>query len=208
MSEPHLGDEGSGTERLGEVVESASNRFTAQCYRLHESPPLGAFVRVRGDESRIYAVVCSVSTEALDRGRPVMARGEDEGSEEDIYRSNPQLARLLCTRFDALIVGHGDGSEFNQYLPPLPPRIHSFVYPCASEEVRRFTSALDYLYILARSPATDRSITDEVIAACVRGASRQSEDSHRFLVEAGKALAEQLAGDPPRLNSILRRLSS
>ena len=108
--------------RVGEVVESASDRFSAQCYRLYESPPLGSFVRTeapmpsdggpRSEEgpSDIYAVVCRVSTQSIDPGRPVIARGELEESEEDIYHSNPQLARLLCTRFDAVIVGHGHDS--------------------------------------------------------------------------------------------------
>ncbi len=209
------------SQRIGEVVESASHRFVAQCYRLYQSPPLGAFVRTlipasshpspsgRGDGGEvIYAVVYSVSTQALDPGRPVIARGEDEDSEEDVYRSNPQLARLLSTRFEALIVGHGDGSAYTQHLPALPPRIHAFVYPCTPEEVKQFTGRnLDFLYLLMTSPPAGRGIADEVVAACLRQASAQVEDSRSFLVWAGKALAVHLAGDLPRLNSILRRLS-
>ena len=218
-------------QRIGEVVESASHRFRAQCYRLYESPPLGAFVRTQapyastsvspfpavgqagpenhqdaGELSHIYAVVYGVSTESLDPGRPVAARGEGEGSEEDIYRSNPQLERLLCTRFEALIVGHGDGRAINQYLPALPPRVHAFVYPCSSEEVRQFSRSLDFLYLLVNSAPAGRGTTDEVVAACLRNAGGQMEDPRGFLVEAGKALAKQLAADMPRLNAILRRL--
>ena len=208
--------------RVGEVVESASDRLTAQCYRLYESPPLGAFVRTEssladgghretgsaGEPSGIYAVVYSVSTQALDPGRPVIARGEDEDTEEDIYRSNPQIARLLCTRFEALILGHGDGVTASHYLPALPPRIHAFVYSCTPEEVARFTDkGLDFLSLLVNSSPAGRGVTDEVIAACLRRASAQLEDPRSFLVSAGKALAVQLTGDLPRLNSILRRLS-
>ena len=206
---------GTESQRVGEVVESASHRFTAQCYRLYQAPPLGAFVRTDGLSEpgagdgtfRIYAVVFGVSTGALDPGRPVYARGEEEDSEEDVYRSNPQLSRLLCTRFDALIVGHGDGGAYNQYLPAQPPRIHSFVHSCTLEEVKGATVSLDFLSLLVSSAPGDRGITDEVIAACLRQAGDRLGDPRGFLVRAGKVLAVQLAGDLPRLNSILKRLS-
>ena len=218
-----------GGQRIGEVVEAASHRFLAQCYRLYCSPPLGAFVRTQSvrtslssladgqqeeiqgwaeaDTSHVYAVVCGISTESLDAGRPVIARGEDENKDEDVYRSNPQLERLLCTRFEALIVGHNDGDTYNQYLPALPPRIHSFVYLCTSEEVSRFTRSMDFLNLLVNSVPSGQGIADEVVAACLRQAGAQMEDPGSFLVGAGKALAVQLADDTPRLNSILRRLS-
>ena len=218
-----------GGQRIGEVVEAASHRFLAQCYRLYCSPPLGAFVRTRSvrtdlspfvdgvqgaveggaeaDTSHVYAVVCGISTESLDPGRPVIARGEDENRDEDVYRSNPQLERLLCTRFEALIVGHSEGDTCVQYLPALPPRIHSFVYLCTPEEVGRFTRSLDFLSLLVNSVPSGQGIADEVVAACLRQAGAHLEDSGSFLVGAGKALAVQLADDTPRLNSILRRLS-
>ena len=196
-------------QRIGEVVEAASQQFTAQCYQLYQSPPLGAFVRTGGggEYSDIFAVVYSVSTQSLDPGRPVVARGEAEDTEEDIYRSNPQLARLLCTRFESLIVGHGDGADFNQYLPALPPRIHAFVHTCTPEDVRRFVRCLDFVSLLLHSSPVGRGMADDVASACLRQASVYLEEPRSFLVEAGKALAIQLSGDLPRLNSILKRLS-
>ena len=220
MTEPHATRERAAAHRVGEVVEAASHRLTAQCYRLYESPPLGAFVRTdanagsalgpmgEGGPSTIYAVVCGVSTEALDTGRPIIARGEDEESEEDIFRSNPQLSRLLCTRFEAIIVGHGVGTSVNHYLPALPPRIHAFVYTCTGEEIGYFTSTkLDYLNLLVNSHPSAGGIADEVISACLREASAHMDDPRDFLVQAGKVLAVHLMGDMPRLNAILKRLS-
>ena len=229
MREARLRGRFEAGQRIGEVVEAASHRILAQCYRLYCSPPLGAFVRTEsvqyplspfangrqreiereaeGETSHIYAVVYGISTESLDPGRPVIARGEYENSEEDVYRSNPQLERLLCTRFEALIVGHSDGDTCNQRLPALPPRIHSFVYLCTPEEVGQFTRSMDFLSLLANSVPSGQGITDEVIVACLRQASAHLETPRGFLVGAGKALAVQLAGDTPRLNSILRRLS-
>ena len=220
MTDGWLKDSGSARQRIAEVVESASDRFVAQCYRIYESPPLGGFVRTESPpsdvggsasgngSSSVFAVVCGIRTEALDPGRPVIARGEDEVSEEDVYRSNPQLARLLCTRFEAQIVGHGDAGAINQYLPAFPPRIHSFVYSCAREEVDRFTSKkLDFLATLVNSSPAAKGTADEIIAACLRQAAANVEEPRGFLVRAGKTLAVQLAADVPRLNSILKRLS-
>ena len=70
-----------------------------------------------------------------------------------------------------------------------------------------FTVALDFLTTLAEAPGTGGGTNDEVIAACLRHAGAQQNDSHGFLVRAGKALARNMAGDLPRLNSILKKLS-
>ena len=215
MSEVHSSKGEVVLPRIGEVVESASERFVAQCYQLYQSPSLGAFVRTDAapraggefEPSSIYAVVCGVSTQALDPGRPVVARGEEEATEEDVYRSNPQLMRLLCTRFEALIVGHSNGGAINQYLPALPPRIHAFVYLCSRDEMEGLTRSLDFLHLLVNSAPMLRGVTDEVVAACLRQSSVVHEDPRGFLVQAGKVLATQLTGDMPRLNAILRRLS-
>ena len=177
--------------------------------RPHPHPGLGQPVSHRGEDGSqgIYAVVYGIRTEPLDPSRPIVARGQEEDREEDIYRSNPQLARLMSTRLDALIVGHGDGANVHQYLPGQPPRIHAFVYSCTPEETEQFTRSLDYLNLLVNSFPAGRGMADEVIAACLRHASAQVEDSRDFLVRAARELAGQLAEDVSRLNSILRRLS-
>ncbi len=189
-------------EKIAEVVEASSTAFIAQCYQLYGAPPLGSFLRV--GEPSAYAVVYNVATGALDPGRRVYPRGAEEAREEDIYRSNPHLARLLSTQIDALIVGHADGTGARPGLPPAPPRLHAFVYPCAQAEVAAFTGGLDFLHLLVRAslPAVD-----EVIVACLRGAATCHRDEGLFLVEAGKALAGELGADMGRLNALLRRLS-
>ncbi len=60
------------TTRVGEVVRSATQSFTAQCYRLYESPPLGTLVKTTDPD--IYGVVGHISTESLYPGRPVTPR--------------------------------------------------------------------------------------------------------------------------------------
>jgi hypothetical protein len=163
-------------------------------------PSLGSLVRT-GD---IYGIVYNAETTSLEPGRKPIARGRDEATEEAIYQSSPQLTKLLRSEFTAVVVGHKDGDSLRHYLPPSPARIHSFVYLCAPEEVRKFIQAFGFLNILvnARLPVP----ADELIVAALRRMTQAHEDSHTFLVTAGKELAALLSGQYDQLKSILGRL--
>ena len=189
-------------EKIAEVVEATSAGFVGQCYELYRAPSLGAFVRV--GEPPLFAVVHNVTTGALDPGRRVIARGAEEESEAAVYDSNPQLARLLSTHVEALFVGYAGDDGLRHGLPPSPPRIHAFVYACDSDDVASFTQRFDFLRLLVRSLS---STADDTVAACLRGAAASRPEPERFLLAAGRALAQVLAGDVGRLSAILRRIS-
>ncbi len=190
------------SRRIGEVVATASTSFVAQCYTLYVCPPLGAFVRT--ESPSVFGVVSRVSTEPLDASRPILARGEAASTEDEVFRNNPQLSRLLTTRFETILTGHIEDGTCNQFLPPLPPAIHSFVYVCSAEEVCWFTGRLDFLSLLIKSGVP---VADEVAAACLRAAASAWPDRAAFLGRASKALAGELANDLPRLNSVLRKVA-
>lgn len=188
--------------KIGEVIESATAGFTAQCYQLHGPPPFGGLVMVSEGDIDIYAAVADAATTSIEPGRrPVARGGEDEG---DVFRANPQLEKLLRTEVRAVVVGHKDGGDIKQYLPPRPARIHSFVYMCQPEETAGFTRSLDYLSMLVN--AGERA--DELVAASLRHAAAAHGEPRDFLVAAGRELASLLADDTQRLNSILRRLKT
>ena len=191
-------------DRAGEIIEATTTDFTAQCYELYQSPPLGSLVKTRDEPIDLYGIVYHASTGSLEPGRRPIARGKDEASEEEIYRSSPQLLKLLKSEFKALVVGHRVGDKLYRYLPPKPARIHGFVYQCNLEEVKEFSGSFDFLNILinARLPVA----TDEILAATLRQMSQSHEDSHSFLVAAGKELAVLLSGQLNQLKAILGRL--
>ena len=193
----------NGSNRVGEVVEAATSEFVAQCYRLYQSPPLGALVRT-GGETPAFGIVRSIATQSLDPGRRTIARGEDEEKEEDVYASHPQLSRLLRTDFQAIVVGFIDGNDCLQHLPPLPPHIHSFVYQCSPEELHRFTQSLDFFPLLLNG---GRPSNDQVVAAFLSLAGGAYEDPTQFLLRSGRELALLMADQAPRLNTILKRLA-
>lgn len=193
-------------DKIGEVVEARTGQLMAQCYQLHEAPPLGAFVKTRDGDIETYGVTASAETRGIDPSRRPIARGENEESDEAIFTANPQLARLLVTQFTCIVVGHSREGRVLHYLPPQPARIHSFVRACSSEETREFTLSFGFLDILVG--ISPEFAVDEVIAACLRGASRCHHNPTDFLVSAGKHLAPLLGKEYQRLNSILKRLSS
>lgn len=193
---------GQPEARCGEVVEASTTSFRAQCYELYQAPPLGALVRV--GKPALFGVVSNIATEGLDPGRRTVARGREAETEEEVYREHPQLTRLLATYLEAVLVGHEEEQGIRHYLPPVPPRVHAFVFRCTLEEVRRFTASLDFIQPLL---SANIPTVDEVMAAFLRQASLCQENPQAFLVQAGRALAAELGGELSRLNAILRRLS-
>ena len=191
-------------EKIAEVVETSSSEFVAQCYELDGVPALGSMVKTRGKEGDIYGIVYTSATHSIEPGRRITARGQKASSDADIFKNNPQLAKLLCSDFHALVIGHRDGKAVFQYLPPSPASVYAFVYSCSPNEVKLFTQSLNFLNLLLDSKLPGS--TDEVIAAFLRYASRTHDEPEDFLVKAGKELAWLLSNDIRRLDSILKRL--
>ena len=191
-------------ERVGEVIEASTTGFVAQCYELYQSPPLGSLVKTRDLPVELYGIVYNATTTSLEPGRRPIARGKDEASEEEIYKSSPQLLKLLRSEFSALVVGHRQDGKLYHYLPPKPARIHGFVYLCSPEEIKGFSQSFDFLNILVNThlPVS----IDELVAASLRQMSQAYEDRHAFLVAAGKELAILLSGQFNQLKAILGRI--
>ena len=190
--------------RVGEVIEAGTTGFIAQCYELYQSPPLGSLVKARALSVELYGIVYQTMTASLEPGRRPIARGKNEATEEEIYRSSPQLLQLLRSEFSALVVGHRQDDKLYRYLPPQPARLHSFVYLCSPAELEEFGQSFDFLNILvnARLPVP----VEELVAACLRQVSQVYEDRRAFLVAAGRELSALLGGDFNRLKAILGRI--
>ena len=189
--------------RIGEVIETNTTVFVAQCYTLHSSPPFGSLVYTFDGDTAVFGVVSSSSTESTDPGRRIIARGMEANDFEDIYRDNPQIPKLLRTIFNAFIIGHKREADYFPYLPACPPRIHSFVYQSDQDQIKQSTQSLDFLSYLLNStfPAGD-----EIVCAFLRQAAAAHDDRQEFLVTSGKQLALLLNSDLTRLNAILRRI--
>ena len=87
-----------GESKIAEIVEASTTEFIAQCYELYCLPPLGSLVKTRDQAVELYGIVYNAGTTSVEPGRRPIARGKDETSEEEIYRSSPQLLKLLKTK--------------------------------------------------------------------------------------------------------------
>jgi hypothetical protein len=196
-------------QRVGEVIETCTTGFTAQCYELYNSPALGGLVKTRGNSGEekydIYGVVHNVATMGLEPGRKPIARGKDEADEDAVYQSSPQLFKLLKSDFEVLIIGFKKEDRVFQYLPPKPPHIHNFVYLCTPEEIRDFGNSFNFLNILLKSRL--EIPVEEFVGSVLRQMAQvQGDQKHSFLVSAGKELAALLSADYGQLKAILKGL--
>ncbi len=195
-------------ERVGEVIEACTTDFTAQCYELYQSPPLGRLVKTHWEENAdLFGVVCRATTAGIEPGRRPIARGKDQLNEDEIYRSSPQLLKLLRSEFDAAVIGFKKADTICQYLPPKPARIHGFVYLCTDEEVKAFSQSFNFLDILLKTRL--ELPVEEMVAACLRQMSLvYGAQKRAYLVSAGKELAALLSRDYGQLKAILRGLKN
>jgi hypothetical protein len=190
--------------KIGEVIESTSTEFAAECYTLYDLPPLGSLVKTADQSVEIFGIVCQAGTASIESGRRPIARGKDELSDEAIYQSSPQLLKLLRSEFRVLVVGYEMDNKIYQYLPPRPARIHAFVHACTKDEIKKFSQSFDFLNLLLNiSPQVP---VDEMVAAALREMSILQDDPHAFLTAAGKQLTARLGGEYGRLKAILGRM--
>ena len=153
-----------------------------------------------------YALVYGANTASLEPNRRPSALGFAD--EDELRAQQPQIFELLRTEFSGLLIAYapGDGKWLRRHLPPKPPRIHSRVYLCDPDEVRALTGDLSFLraLLLPSGGALAGVPTDELVAACLRGAREAQVNDQEFLLRAGKSLAALLAEDYDRLQAILR----
>ncbi len=188
-------------EEIGEVIGSSNTEFIAESTLLHNSPPFGSFIKVQGRET-IYAVVFNAYTHSLEPNRLAIAYHR---SEQELRDEQPQIFELLKTKFEAVIIGYEGEGAIRHHLPPQPPRLHSFVYPCQAREVRRLTSHFWFFRFLM---SVEKAPRDELIAAAIRAAYAVREGERSFLVRAGKELVKLIGDNYEMLASILQRIQA
>ncbi len=162
----------------------------------------------RGLPPAVYALVYGANTASLEPNRRPSALGFAD--EDEMRLQQPQIFELLRTEFSGLLIAYSEGEDkpLRRHLPPLPPRIHSRVYPCSREETRLLTEDLSFLrsLLLPSGGALAGVPSDELAAACLRMAREAHEGDQAFLLRAGRTLATLLATDYERLQAILRNV--
>jgi hypothetical protein len=189
--------------QVGRVLAAGTRGFAIGCAVMQpDIPAFGSFVKARLEASGqlIYGLIYDVRVEDDPFVRQFV--GADPPDEVVLdQRENRQVP----IEVRVLAVGCGDGEVVRHCLPPQPPVTLDWLYQCSDEEIRTFTERFDYFRLILEAPEAP---ADELLAASLRaGASAQPEgERETFLVEAGRELVRLLAGDPNRLEGVLRRL--
>lgn len=194
-------------DALGEVIESSTRQFVAEVYEEVDAPAFGSWVRVgREDRPALFGLVSHVETGSYDTNRQAVALGL---SPEERAQEMPMVQELLRTTVRAqLLACHDQDGQLRQTLPPQPPGIHDFVYPCTDGEVCALGAPYDFLRTLVEHP--DPAVpVDDLLVAVLRQIYEAHGGEHggrEPLVQAGQALSRLLDDDHERLQSILRRV--
>jgi hypothetical protein len=196
-------DKDSNRLNVGRVLRAGTQGFVVGCEVLKpDIPKFGSFVRAEGvaPGSAIYGLIYDVSLEDDLFARHFI--GVD--TPEEVVLDQRQN-RQVPIEVSVLAVGCGDGETIMHCLPPQPPVTLDWLYECTDEEVCTFTARLDYFRLVLESRQAQ---PEELLVASLRRAvaARPEPERQAFLLEAGRELARMLAGDPLRLESVLRRL--
>lgn len=185
----------------GEIVEASTTRFRAVAPETFDAPAFGAFVRTSTGERTTFGVVSHVEHASLDPSRRAIPLGR---TWDELRRDHPQVIELLVTEFEAMCVAFADGDgPVNAYLPPVPPRVHDFVTACTADEIVDLTDDLSFIRTLG---ASGLPVAAELVAAAIRAGSDARDDGGRFLLLAGREVADLYRQDYEQATAILRRL--
>ncbi len=200
--------------------------------RLYEPPPFGSFIKIlthrpapdaagSGDEpdpfavlprltdmplapNATFALVCHARTTSLAPGRRPVALGL--AGEDEMRLQQPQIFELLTTEFSGMLIAYtlADG-RVRRHLPPVPPRIHSWVSDCDAAEIQVLTRDLSFLRSVLSSGGNSvcQAPPEDLAAACLRAAWAARGEDEDFLLQAGRKLLELLGDDYERLQAIM-----
>lgn len=187
-------------EFIGEVIESNTTIFTCEATNLHQAPDFGSFVLVNNGSSDIVGVVYNTTTVSTDPSRKPMAYGQRE---EDLRQNQPQIFMLLRTYFSVLVVGHFRADQYLGYLPSSPPRIHSLVQQCTSQQYQQISHNLNYISAILSCGCDAK---DELISAVVRQVGSHIPDVITYHRRVGSELRRLMVADYERFKTIIRRI--
>ncbi len=194
----------NGSLQVGRVLRAGTRGFVIGCAVMQpDIPAFGSFVRAEGQTpgSAIYGLIYDVSVEDDPFVRQLISAELRNKEVELDDRKN----RRVPVEVSVLAVGCNDGETIRHRLPAQPPVTLDWLCQCSDEDVRAFTARFDYFRLVLEAREVP---ADELLAASLRAAAAARPEGERetFLVEAGRELARLLAGDPVRLEGLLRRL--
>ena len=194
------------SRRIGELIAVRTTEFVAQVDKLHAPPPLGSVAVIRDAGLDILSFVTSAETVPNDSGRRPAARGADYDTVEEFYARRPEINRLIHTEFTAVIVAHRINGLLLPYVPPLPPRLHAFVYAGGEDDIAGLAN--DPLTLQSIASARTESSLDFLPAAIrtMAGVAGSDQAQEEYLRETGRRLVYIMRDDMRGLQTVLAKI--
>ncbi len=173
-----------------------------------EVPTFGAFVHADIQQEQAQLVGLVYDIRLLDdpflRGIAAMVSEDQPGYAEMI--ADQREVRMVPVEISVASVAYRNAGGCHYGFPPQPPMILHRIRLCDDAGIAEITARPDFMRTLLQSPNIP---ADELIAVALNRAAslRPAGEREDYLLTSARYLARYLAGDPMRLETILRRLA-
>ncbi|MBA2307648.1 hypothetical protein H0W26_05970 [Candidatus Dependentiae bacterium] len=186
---------------FAEIIESSLHSWKGECWEWDAMPTYGSILIVETPTRKVFGLVHSITTGALDATRKVCAYKK---TEEELKRDQPHIFHFLHTTFSCLTLGYTERDEAFYQCAPEPPKIHSFISAPLQENLALFFAHEHYLHTLFAHEQATFSL-DDMILALLRNLSDKNlltEEHFSRFIETFSLLT---ANDYRRLKLFLQR---
>lgn len=195
----------STAKAFAEVIESKLTHVTAQCWQWDTMPTFGSLVAIPGNTFTLIGIVSSIETGSMD---PMRYPFPYQKTEEELKREHPQIFDFLKTIFTVTLIGYqSDAGACLYATPPVPSKIHSFVYPLETENFQAFFAKSDFLPLLFAAPETPH-LVDELFLALMNELAQQGMLTPERFEEYYHTFSLLTGNDYRRLKLLMQRVTT
>lgn len=192
------------SEPLGRVTRCSTQSFSGAVRASSlGAPAFGACCQAEAEGGRVQVigVIYDIRIEDDPFARQ-MAALDDLPAEQ---LADAQRNRQAPVEFSALTIGYKEAGHYYSGLPPQPPFTLAPVYLMEQDALLDFSRDLSF----TRQILNAEGVPGNDLAAAVlkrMADAYPADERERFLLQAGRTIARFLAGDLPRLETILHTL--
>jgi len=192
------------SEPIGRVTRCSTQAFSGAVRTSSLGlPAFGACCQAEAEDGRVQVigVIHDIRIEDDPLARQ-MATLDDLPAEQ---LADAQRNRQAPVEFSAITLGYLEAGHFISSLPPQPPFTLAPVYLMEQDALLKFSRDLSFTRQILNAEGVPGN---ELLAAMLKhmAAAYPAGERERFLLQAGRTIARFLAGDLPRLETILHTL--
>lgn len=188
---------------FAEIVESSLSSWTAQSWEWDSFPEFGSIVMIPEKKRTLFGIVYDINTGSMESGRYPFPYKK---THEELLKEQPQIFEFLKTTFSCIALGYKEHDIIFHTFAPKPPKIHSFVGPLDSTDLKQFFISPNFLHLIFNNPHIENE--DELILAIIKNLTKQnllSSEKKDVLIETYSLL---IGNDYKRIKLFLERVQN